>query len=65
MGIIDDWLFMGMKPVWHDKVRNVIYSIGPMRQREIKYNFALRRGSVMFVLSSSKVSHRCSKQDAV
>lgn len=50
---------MGMKPVWQDKVRNVIYSIGPMRQREIKYNFTLRRGSVLFVWSSSKASHRC------
>lgn len=50
---------MGMKPVWQDKVRNVIYSIGPMRQREIKYNFTLRRGSVLFVWSLSKASHRC------
>lgn len=35
IGIINDQLFVGMKPVWRDKVRNVIYRMASsQRQRE-------------------------------
>lgn len=52
IGIINDRLFVGMKPVWRDKVRNVIYRMASsLRQREMIATFALD------VATEHKLSH--------
>lgn len=59
---------MVIRPVQQDKVRDVIYSNVPRKEKKKRKDpFALHRASVMFTfqvfLSLSKVSHSCSKQD--